>query len=123
MFFSFAMKADPQNSSAEQVVQRDVAGLVSLVRLHVPDAKVEQASNIVEFTLPYHSTAQFGALFRSLEAIDSTFGVNAAERFGASSFAVSMATLEQVFLRLGTEIFNYKYYTKYMSLLSHHSST
>ena len=98
--YSFAMKEDP-----ETTVPKDVEGLVSLVRRHVPDAEVERTPNTVELTLPYRHTAQFGALFQSLEAFDPSTGLSAVERFGARSFGIAMTTLEQVFLRLGTEFY------------------
>ena len=85
------------NEDPETTVPRDVDGLVSLVRRYVPDAEVERIPNTVEVTLPYRHTAQFGALFQSLETVETVTGLRAVERFGARSFEISMATLERSF--------------------------
>ena len=69
------------------------AQLIELVESYISDAHVVQRSaSEMTFRLPMHSTSSFGPLLASLDGTIVDLGI--------SSYGISLATLEEVFLRL-----------------------
>lgn len=73
--------------------QGEERGLVRIVRAHVPLADVISGIGTeLMIQLPFESTAGFPALFRALDKEQSTLGI--------TSYAISVTTLEEVFLKV-----------------------
>nr|QNH67926.1 ATP-binding cassette transporter subfamily A member 5 X3 [Brachionus plicatilis] len=69
----------------------------SLVRKHVPNAELEQISGKeVSYTLPIDSVERFQSLFKDIELNSGPVGIE--------NVAISMTTLEEVFLKLADEV-------------------
>uniref|UniRef100_K3WG92 ABC transporter domain-containing protein n=1 Tax=Globisporangium ultimum (strain ATCC 200006 / CBS 805.95 / DAOM BR144) TaxID=431595 RepID=K3WG92_GLOUD len=67
--------------------------LHSLIRQHVPKAKVDtDIGTELTFQLPFESSSSFPALFEEIESKQQDLGV--------LSFAISVTTLEEIFLRV-----------------------
>jgi ATP-binding cassette, subfamily A (ABC1), member 3 len=68
--------------------------VTSIVKKYVPQCELERYyGKEVTYTLPLESVDRFSSLFDSLEREGSLIGVE--------SVAISMTTLEEVFLRIG----------------------
>jgi hypothetical protein len=64
----------------------------------VPDYKLERFhAKEVSYTLPTKSVNKFNSLFNQIEKSGKTYGIQ--------SYGVSMTSLEEVFLKLGKQVF------------------
>mmetsp|Transcript_1663 Transcript_1663/g.5794 ORF Transcript_1663/g.5794 Transcript_1663/m.5794 type:complete len:903 (-) Transcript_1663:652-3360(-) len=75
--------------------------LRAFIKRHIPEAKNAKQvpqRNVVSFRLPYGRTSRFSAFFKDFEAEKSQFSVK--------SFALSVNTLEEIFVKVTEEIEN-----------------
>ncbi len=64
----------------------------------MPDYKLERFhAKEVSYTLPTKSVNKFNSLFNQIEKSGKTYGIQ--------SYGVSMTSLEEVFLKLGKQVF------------------
>ncbi len=76
--------------------QLNEADLATTIKKHIPAAEFKaQTSTEVSYKLPFEAAKEFPGLFSDLDA--------SLPRLGISSYGVTITSLEEVFLRVGTE--------------------